>query len=130
MKLYTKIGGIIQAIKNCEETNNQEWLEIHIQSLNELTEKLPHGAGIDGTTVVFLHKCRKDLIVIRSSYHCMDEVGGYDGWIDFELWIRPSFSGIDIDVKGRFSDKHGKYADIKDYLLDIFAIALEEDVDQ
>lgn len=130
MKLYDKIGSVVQAIKSCDESNNQEWSKKHGHTLCDLINKLPHGSGIDGTTLIQTYKCRKDLIVIESSYHCMDGNGFYDGWIDFEVWIRPSFSGIDIDVKGRFSERHGKYATTKDYLLDTFATCLDEDVDQ
>lgn len=130
MKFYKKLASTLQAMKSCKESNNQEWYEKHKAVAEELVEKLPHGSGIDAKNVIDPDRCRKDLIVIESSYHCMNDVGMYDGWIDFEVWIRPSFSGIDIDVKGRFSDRHGKYAATKDYLLDTFATALEEHVDQ
>lgn len=130
MKLYEKLGGIIEAIKNCEEVNNQEWIEKHTETLEKLIEELPHGSGIDADITISNERCRRDLIIIESSYHCMNEVGMYDGWIDFEVWIRPSFSGIDIDVKGRFSERHGKYAATRDYLLDTFATCLDEDADQ
>jgi hypothetical protein len=130
MKFYEKLASTLDAMRNCKKNNNQEWYEKHKATAEELVKQLPHGSGIDGKTIIDPDRCRKDLIIIESSYHCMNDVGMYDDWIDFELWIRPNFSGIDIDVKGRFSDRHGKYATTKDYLSDTFSVALQEDVDQ
>ena len=82
---------------------------------------LPYGSGFDsGSHIV---DAGKQKIIIKSSYHAMDDNGYYDGWYDFTITVTPSFSstGFEAKIAGRF----GKRQDIKDYILDEFWRHLE-----
>jgi len=124
-KLYQSTASKIQARLNCEKNGNAKWFEIHTDSLEQIQhDRLPSGSGIDSGCVIDLDKSTGEKIIINSAYHAMDEVGYYDGWINFTVTITPSFvSGIDMTISGRF----GKYADVKDYLFDVFYDALTAD---
>ena len=83
-----------------------------------IIENLPHGSGIDADWTA--DKAR-GTIVCHNSYHCMDEMGGYDGWVNFTVTIKPSLQfGHRMTISGRF----GKYQDIRDYLYDILGEAV------
>lgn len=51
--------------------------------LHAIGNALPHGSGIDCDWVLkFTSPSR---VRASNSYHCMDQYGGYDGWIDFSV---------------------------------------------
>ena len=55
------------------------------QHIREMLEHLPHGSGIDAdlsATIV-----SDDHVEVVLPYHKMNEVGMYDGWIDFFVTI-------------------------------------------
>ncbi len=85
---------------------------------------LPSGSGVDSGNSIDVEKSKENLIVIYSSFHCMDENDYYDGWLDFTVKVKPSFSGIDVNIIGRFSDRNYKYAELKDYLFELYYYAL------
>jgi hypothetical protein len=128
-KWYTEMASRIDARNRCYENGN-DWYKTHDDVIDQLIDLLPHGSGVDANTQLLLDECKpydKPIrkIVIASSYHAMNENGYYDGWYDFKIIITPDFSGIDINIKGKF----GKEQDIKDYLFDYFYYAITADVE-
>ncbi len=116
------------AMQNCvkvKRTNadGADWYYIHEKRIESaLLEILPHGSGIDCDWAFgFTDKA----ILCLNSYHRMDEMGGYAGWIDFQVKIsidhRTIDGKIDFTVTGRF----GKHQDIKEYLYDTIGEGLD-----
>jgi hypothetical protein len=129
--IYQHIARKVTAERNCEVSGNTEWYDKHGLALHRIeADHLPSGSGIDCGTRIDMDKTTADKIVLNSNYHCMDEHGFYDGWIGFTVTIKPSLlHGITLDIKGPFSDRHGKYADLKDYLGDVFYTCLDNEID-
>lgn len=126
--LYKALIGAIMARSNCEKTGNSVWFERHTDRIDKMVYNyLPSGSGIDNGCHIDLAACKPYLIVIRSSYHCMDENGFYDGWIDFTVRVTPSlYNDFDLTIRGLF----GKYGDVRDYLYDTFDMALRQEVEE
>jgi hypothetical protein len=120
---YKRLAGTIQARLNCIQYNNTEWKDIHEETIKNIIKSLPHGSGIDGTTKIDLEKSTSEKIVIYSEFHNMNEVGYYDGWINFTLTIKPSLQfDTDLNITGNF----GRNQDLKDYLYEVFDSDLRE----
>lgn len=81
---------------------------------------LPHGSGIDYGTQIVIDASNESKIVLYTSFHHMDEHGGYDGWTEHKVIVTPSFQSFDISISGR--NRNG----IKDYLYETFDGALNE----
>lgn len=82
-------------------------------------EYLPVGSGFDaGTELDFIASTPIDgdpeKLVFNTSFHHMDENGGYDGWTTHQVIVTPSFDGINIEVTG--DDRN----DIIDYIASTF----------
>jgi hypothetical protein len=122
-KLYQEIAVIIAARINCIKSNNHEWITKHEDRLKELIDLLPHGSGLDGENIINLDKSTSENIVIETSFHHMDENGMYDGWTEHNIIITPSLQhGFILKISGENKN------DIKTYLYNIFAMALNEDI--
>ena len=128
--LYQQIVNTVVAYKNCERLGNLDWMATHEQWLKRAEDALPRGSGIDSGCEIDVEASNENKLVINSSYHCMDENGFYDGWIDFKVIVKPCLLfGITIDIKGRFSDRHGKYVSLRDYLQEVFDHCLKQKVE-
>lgn len=125
--LYKVLANAIGARKRCHATENP-WFEKWSDLIDHCEkEHLPSGSGIDSGCTIDRDYSTDEKIIITSSYHAMNENGYYDGWIDFTVTVKPSFiSGINLKITGRF----GKYADLKEYLYDVFGTALTAKVDE
>jgi hypothetical protein len=130
-KLYQEIASEVQAYKSCIESNNTEWRDNWHARLQHIQQSiLPSGSGIDSGCTIDTSKSNDDKLIIYSSYHCMDENGFYDGWIDFKVIVRPSLSfGAIVDIVGPFSARNGKYAHVKDYLQEVFDHCLNTEIE-
>jgi len=123
MKLYQLFDKHITGSKAKPPYN-----EYHLNKLNELLDKLPTGSGIDAGSTIAFDECKWDKIVFNSSYHVMDENGFYDGWIDFQVIVRPSFTGFDLKIKPLRRKKYfNDY--LHDYIFDVFWDALDSEID-
>jgi hypothetical protein len=138
-KLYQKIAILFNAMQNCkksiqiahdkndekERINFEEWFIKHQYRIEELTKNfMPSGSGIDNGTKFNFELSKPEKLFFNSSFHHMDEMGGYDGWTDHNIIVTPSLQfGIEIRITGR--DKNM----IKDYLYDIFYDALNTVID-
>jgi len=119
--LYRRIAAAIGARNNCIATDNDVWLGNWQHALDSMADELPSGSGFDSGTKIDLDESRPNRIVLYTSYHHMDEGGGYDGWTDHRIVITPDFvSDFDIRVGGRNRN------DIKEYIADTFDMVLRE----
>ncbi len=113
-----KVEAIAQAMtarENCRKSGNTEWAQTWTARIDTIEASLPSGAGIDCGTTIDRERSKPDCIVLCASFHHMDEHGGYDGWTEHEIRLRPSFVyGVDVSVSGR--DRNG----IKDYLAEVY----------
>ena len=110
MKLYQAMASKLQAIENCLKSNNTEWLEKHQESLEELVKyNLPSGSGIDSGNTLDFENSDPNRLIIESSYHAMDEYGGYCGWFDYRVVVTPSLaSNINLEIDGSFDGEGGE----------------------
>lgn len=125
--LYVSLAQIVQAIQNCEKSNNREWLQKHKDNLAaKVKEFMPSGLGFDaGTELPLSLNDDPNRLVFLTSYHHMDEHGYYTGWSEHKVIVKPSLtSGFDLRITGR--DRH----QIKDYIRDVFNEALNNEVDR
>ncbi len=123
-EFYREIAHLVQARINCDTCNprNVEWFDKYDARLNELVaEFLPHGSGFDNGTTLDLDKSTSEKLIFYTSFHHMDENGGYDGWTDHSIIVTASLVyGFNLRVTGR--DRN----DIKDYIATRFNDALTE----
>ena len=123
-KKYIEIAKAIAAKANCIKSGNEEWFDKWDDKINSIINSLPHGSGID-SDITLMDVSTGEKIVIESSYHCMNENGCYDSWINFRLTITGSLMfGFNLNITGNF----GKYQDVKDYLHEIFSYDLALDI--
>ena len=120
--LYQRLAVLVEAIQNCDRSDNTEWREKHCASLNRLCEHyLPHGSGLDaGPICVDVRRSTPDrLLLMGADFHHMNENGYYDGWSEHDIIVTPSLSsGLTVKVTGHNRDG------IVDYLTDLMRIAL------
>lgn len=108
---------------NCEKSNlphHKEWKVMHAERIDSITKnQLPSGSGFDAGTTFDWVASRPERLVFHTSYHHMDEHGGYAGWTEHEVIVTPSLvGGFDLKVTGRNRN------DIKDYIAETFYDAL------
>ena len=109
------------ARENCIIANNTEWIKKWGDKLKNIEKNyLPYGSGFDNGTKI--QSVSETKIVLKSSYHLMDDNGYYREWIDFLVIVSPGFTGIQIELKGQFSAlKKKSYGyGIDDYIGDVF----------
>ena len=110
-KLYQELSSLIQARLNCIESHNTDWEVRHSNKIQELCESfLPHGSGFDSGTAIDLDNSKPNRIILNTSFHHMDEMGGYDGWTDHQVIITPSLIwGFNLRITGRDRDGWNRY---------------------
>lgn len=103
------------------------------QELESLVNLLPHGSGIDSE--YWVHGLIKDgknptknIVEFGNSFHTMNAMGMYGGYIDFTVEISPSpleqGSLFELEISGRFRG----HEDLRDYLYELYDYALNEEV--
>lgn len=121
---YIALARAIGSMNRCNAANNTEWSDKHANAILELMDSAPSGSGIDCGTK--LADCSTgEQLVFDVSFHHMDEAGGYDGWTEHRIILRPSFElGYRMTITGK--DRNG----IKEYLSDTYSFWLSELVPQ
>lgn len=113
----------LAAIRNCEKSANYEWRDRHAAALVAIVREGPSGSGWDSGTQFDSDRSEPNKLVFFGSYHHMDEMGGYDGWTDHAITVRPDFvHGLDIRISGPNRN------DIKDDLHQLFYCWLTQPV--
>lgn len=123
--LYRVLAQLVAARATCAATGNAEWEKRHTDTLLKLVlDRMPRGAGIDQGTQLRLDDCTPNKLVFGTAFHHMDEHGGYDGWTEHIVSVRPSLtSTIEVDIRGSNRNQ------IRDYLHDVFLDALTAEVE-
>ena len=120
--LYSKLAGMIEARRNCAQSNpvNSEWLDRHTDTIEALVKQhLPHGSGFDCGTKIDLDASHADKLVFTTEFHHMNENGYYDGWTEHTVTVNPSLQrdfNLRISGRNRNDIKEMMYQDF-DYLL-------------
>jgi len=119
-KMYAEFARTLAAYLGCSKHNNHEWAAHWEEKLSDLHRYLPHGSGIDAGVKLNVDKSTPGKkLVFDSSYHRMNEVGMYDGWVPFRVIVKPCLMyGARVRVAGRMD------ADLRDYLEELFTEAL------
>jgi hypothetical protein len=123
--LYQILATTLEAAFNCERTGNTEWFGKHHLRLELLVkEYMPSGSGINAGTSLMLSKQKTGELRFGTSFQHMNSDGYYEGWTSHEIIVRPNLAhGFDLQITGQ--NKNG----IKEYLGDIFHIALSQMID-
>lgn len=101
---------------------------------NEFKEKLlnalPHGSGINGKWELTEHA---NSVVCSNFWHCINENGYYDGYIDFDIVFRNNVDLLDFEIHAKnwkFNrykiEKYWKDLQVKEYIEDTVYYALQE----
>jgi hypothetical protein len=119
--IANRIASLRLSIKNCRATNNATWEQIHQETLEQIIKNyLPSGSGFDSGTSLDFDKSNESRLVFLTGFHHMDEYGSYK-WTDHTVTVRADLSGgLNITVSGRNKN------DIKNYIAEIFADALDQ----
>lgn len=98
-------------------------------ALEDLKKFLPYGSGFDGEIEIEYKDCGLfEKYLLEVPYHCMNENGYYDGWIDVSYTITPSFSGYNINEN--WHGYKGKYKEIlRDYMVETLVYALDAEIE-
>lgn len=127
MKIYQHIAAELFRIKNCEGLNTENArinMADAFHKLRELNHELPSGSGFDSGSEIDVAESDENELIITTSFHHMDECGGYDGWTEHSITVRPSLLfGIVVDVDGENRN------DIHEYICDTFREALEREME-
>jgi hypothetical protein len=124
MNVARSIATKLAAIENCRKSNNVEWLEKHSDAIAQIVSHyMPYGSGIDNDTELDQDSTPEKLI-FRTSFHHMNDGGYYDGWTTHTVTVRASLVyDLDIKIGGR-----NRNDIIKDYLYELFSVALSAEV--
>jgi hypothetical protein len=124
--LYAILGGLVQARITCTERENQEWFEKHTESIEALVkEHMPSGSGFDTGTHIDFDASTPERLVFVTSFHHMDDNGGYTHWTDHIVRVKPSLAhGITITISG----PDNRRTQWKQFAYDTFYQVLKEEV--
>lgn len=123
LMLAQHIAGKVAAYHNCAEHPDKYpgWMARYKAAALAATDYLPSGSGIDSGPTLDIQASSAERLVIDLSYHHMDAHGGYDGWTDHRITVRPSLiHTVKLTISGQ--DRNGT----KDYLYEIYQYALTQ----
>jgi hypothetical protein len=121
--LAAHIASTSVALTNCQlrGEDGKVWATRHAASIETLESMLPSGSGFDAGSRILTSSCGMERVSIQTSFHHMNDAGGYDGWTEHTVTGLASFVlGIDIRVSGRNRNE------IKDYIAELFQSVLSE----
>ena len=123
-KVYQVLASRVDAWARCVKENNSLWEEKHMAVIQGIMRDImPGGSGWDCGTKMDEDKSTGEKLVLYGSFHHMDEGGGYDGWTEHTIIVRPSLIlGFILTISGRNRN------DIKEYLYEMFGQVLNEEV--
>lgn len=95
------------------EANDEIRLANVIEHIEDFLMSNLHGSGWDGEWKVY--PAANNNFVAYMQYHCMDEWGGYDGWIDIEVRFTNTLEVYRVSFPGASSTTRRKYLWDRDY---------------
>lgn len=120
--VYQKLASLMQARINCLQSGNMEWFNRHSYYAERICkESMPSGSGFDAGTKLDFEKSTPEKLVFTTSFHHMDENGGYCGWTDHSVIVTPS---LQQSFKIRVTGKDRAF--IKEYITDVFNVMLSQ----
>lgn len=125
IKRYIAIAKAVGSYHRCVASDNTEWQAKHKEAIEDLCSDLPSGSGFDSGSHIDLDQSTGEKLVFHTSFHHMNDGGYYDGWTEHEVILTPSLEmGYRLKVTGTNRN------DIKDYIHEQFAYALDNNVEQ
>ena len=127
-KIYKRLAKIANSRLRClNSIKFPQEIENYEDEIDDIMKNIfPHGSGIDNGCTFNYEKSVNNRLVINSAYHCMNENGYYDGWVDFIVVLTPDLElDYTLNIRGNF----GKYNHVKDYLYQIFHNSFDQEVD-
>lgn len=86
----------------------------HEITIEFLEENLPSGSGFDCDWII---EDIGDWFEASSSYHCMHELGYYDGYADFSIIIpKDNYTALKLTWRDGFSEHMNDEYDLTDYI--------------
>ena len=123
IKRFEGLARILDAKRSNIEKGNLVFSDTFDNRIDEYMDGAPSGAGWNEGTK--LGEWNGRTIVFFGSFHHMDEYGGYDGWTEHIIKVKPSLAyGFDLTISGKNRNE------IKDYLAEMFSTWLDEEVDK
>lgn len=123
MKLYKEIANVTRWIPITDEFRIEK-----MDKLDELSNLLPSGSGIDSGCAIDEEMSTKNKIVIHSSFHHLDNNGFYCGWSNFDIIVTPDlFQDFNLKIVGR-NAIYPAFSDTKEYLYSVFYDALNKNI--
>lgn len=102
MKVYEHIAREQSRLIYLLDHNMEMALEVKEALKTYVKKVMPSGSGFDCGTKINLDREDKTQIVFETSFHHMDEHGGYDGWTEHIVRVRPCLMfGFSLTVSGR-----------------------------
>jgi len=95
-----------------------------VQELAEYLTENVRGSGIDAEWK-FMH-APKDWIIIRNSYHVMNENGYYEGWQDFSVKLPVNGDVTNFKLLFHNTDYLGRKHQLRDYLEETISCVIDE----
>jgi len=121
LPLYQLIALAGNALRRATNNGNEEWQQAWQELLEQCEELLPSGSGFDAGTKI--EHASDSKIVLRTSYHHMNESGYYDGWTEHTVTVVPKLAhGFDLRISGRNRNN------VKEYIADVFFDVLRSEV--
>ena len=129
VRVFEQIAASLNIIKMVNYKASQLYSK-HEQILDEMSDLLPSGSGVDGGTKID-ESSTPEKIVLTFSYHFMNEYGMYDGWANYQATVTASMRHIiDIDIEViEGQELHDQYAP-DNYLDELFYDALIAEIPQ
>ena len=124
MQVYRHLAQCLQAVINCEQSNNTEWAQKHkAEIVRTVVNYLPSGSGFDKGCSLDLDKSTPESLVINTSFHHMDDNGYYSGWTEHTIRVKPSLAfGFLLSISGRDVNE------IKAHIEQTFDMALTQEI--
>ena len=121
---YVRLASSIDALRRCSADKNKKGIDIHEDNLKAVMDTAPSGSGLDSGIRLGIEQSRGERVVLYTSFHHMDEYGGYNGWTEHSIKITPSLRfGFMLKITGINKNR------IKDYLYDVFEQWLNEETE-
>ena len=99
------IASAFLAYRTCADTSNTVWKVRHRSTLDRLIkEHMPHGAGFDSQIALDDAASSRSCLVFVGSFHPMDADGYYAAWVAYRVRVRPTWSGVVVDVSADTDD--------------------------